>query len=94
MTRINYTEFYKTFAKKHQITYAQSDNLCDAVLTHLYENIKEYDCVSLSPLGTFKRKLRKAFETIDLKTKERITIPAKENVFFKLAKGDDEEGAD
>ena len=85
LTRVNYTDFYKSFAKKHEITYGQSDNLCSAVLKHLKEYLNEYDTVSLSPLGTFKKKKRKAFETVNVKTKEKMIVPEKDNIFFKIS---------
>lgn len=85
-TRVNYTDFYRSFAKKHEITQAQSDNLCSAVFIHLKEYLDEFDNVSIYHLGTFKKKKVKAHETVNPNTMRRIMIPEKESIFFKIAK--------
>ena len=81
---MNKGEFLKAVAAKAGITQKQADEIYDATLAVLTEELKKGDKVALLGFGTFEVKKKAAREGINPKTKAKIKIAASNVPNFKF----------
>lgn len=72
-------------AEKTGITKKAAAETVNVVFDSLSEAIASGDKVAIDKFGTFTRNVRKAHTGINPQTKEKIKIPAKQVVKFKLS---------
>ncbi len=77
------TELIQRIARDASITRAQAVKAVKSAVTVIRETIQSGDKISLTGLGTFKVKARKARPGRNPKTGETIAIPAGRKISFK-----------
>ncbi|MBL0059580.1 MAG: HU family DNA-binding protein [Elusimicrobia bacterium] len=77
------TELIQRIARDANITRAQAVKAVKSAVTVIRETVQSGDKISLTGLGTFKVKARKARPGRNPKTGETIAIPAGRKISFK-----------
>jgi nucleoid DNA-binding protein len=77
------TELIQRIARDASITRAQAVKAVKSAVTVIRETVQSGDKISLTGLGTFKVKARKARPGRNPKTGETIAIPAGRKISFK-----------
>jgi DNA-binding protein HU-beta len=73
---MNKTEFIAELAKKTGLTHAKADEAVNAVLDAISEALVKGDKVTLTGFGSFEVRERAARPGRNIRTQEKITIPA------------------
>lgn len=81
---MNKNELINAMAEKANITKAQAKDALEAFLSTTTEALKKDDKVTLIGFGTFSTSMRAEREGLNPQTKQKITIPAKKIVKFKV----------
>jgi len=79
-------EFIAKVAETAGTTKAEAERVVNAALDTIEESLKKGDAVQFVGFGTFEVRKREARTGINPKTKEKIQIPAKKAVAFKVGK--------
>ena len=79
-------ELVAAVAKKAEVSKVGAEKVISAVLETITESLANGKNVQFVGFGTFEVKQRDAREGINPKTKEKIQIPAKKVVNFKVGK--------
>lgn len=80
------TDLIKRIAEENGISASKAKQFLQSTCGIIRENILTGEEVTLPELGKFSKKLRNERRGINPKTKETITIPAREVVVFKVTK--------
>jgi len=76
------SDFVAEIAKKTGMSRAKADEAVNAVLDAISETLKSGDKVTLTGFGTFEVRHRAARPGRDIRTKQKITIPASQRPVF------------
>ncbi len=79
-------EFVKEIARESDETVARVTKVLKTFVKVLVDNLKKGEVISLSGLGSFRVKSRKARPARNLKTNEVINVPAGKKVYFRPTK--------
>lgn len=79
-------DFIKEIAKKSQMSISDVDRVIKTFVDTLVENLVKGEVISLSGLGSFRVKSRKARPARNLKTNEIISVPAGKKINFRPTK--------
>ena len=74
---MNKQQFIKAFADKANFTQKDAGIAFDAMASTIVDALKEGEKIQIAGFGTFELKKRPAREGINTKTKEKVTITAK-----------------
>ncbi len=78
--------FVKEIAKSVEMSVGDVDRTLKSFVNVLVENLKKGEVISLSGLGSFRVKSRKARPARNLKTNEAISVPAGKKINFRPTK--------
>jgi DNA-binding protein HU-beta len=76
------SDFVAEVAKKTGMSRAKADEAVNAVLDAITETLKSGDKVTLTGFGSFEVRHRAARPGRDIRTKQKITIPASQRPVF------------
>jgi DNA-binding protein HU-beta len=76
------SEFVSAVAKEAGITRVQADKIVNAALSVISHTLKGGDKVTLTGFGTFEVRERAARAGMNIRTKEKIRIPASKRPVF------------
>lgn len=76
------SEFVAAVAKEAGITRVQADKVVNAALSVISHTLKDGDKVTLTGFGTFEVRERAARAGMNIRTKEKIRIPASKRPVF------------
>jgi DNA-binding protein HU-beta len=76
------SEFVAAVAKEAGITRVQADKVVNAALSVISQSLKSGDKVTLTGFGTFEVRERAARAGMNIRTKEKIRIPASKRPVF------------
>ncbi|MHB8629340.1 MAG: HU family DNA-binding protein [Aggregatilineales bacterium] len=76
------SDFVAEFGKKTGMTHAKADKAVNAVLDLITETLKKGDKLTLTGFGSFEVRARAARPGRDIRTKQKITIPASKRPVF------------
>jgi DNA-binding protein HU-beta len=79
-------EFVKEIARQSDEPFARVSKVLKSFVRVLVENLKKGEVISLSGLGSFRVKSRKARPARNLKTNEVINVPAGKKIYFRPTK--------
>ncbi|MDI6756569.1 MAG: HU family DNA-binding protein [Endomicrobiia bacterium] len=80
------SQFIKEIARRSEEPAGKTDGIIKNFVSILVENLKKGEVISLSGLGSFRVKSRKARPARNLKTNEVISVPAGKKVYFRPTK--------
>ncbi len=83
---MNKNEFIEAVSSEARLTKSDAANAIDAVFTAIAKALVAGEKVSVSGFGTFEVKVKPARTGINPATKEKIAIPERKAVAFKVAK--------
>src|SRR5579863_2290985 len=76
------SDFIAEYGKKTGMTHAKADEAVNAVLELITETLKKGDKLTLTGFGSFEVRARAARPGRDIRTKQKITIPASKRPVF------------
>ena len=79
-------EFVREVARQSDEPSAKVSKVLKSFVRVLVENLKKGEVISLSGLGSFRVKSRKARPARNLKTNEVINVPAGKKIYFRPTK--------
>ena len=79
---MNKTEFIAEVAKRTELSHAKADEVVKAVLDAITEALVKGDKVTLTGFGSFEVRERAARSGRNIRTQEKITIPAGKHPAF------------
>ncbi len=84
---MNKVELIEKVAQDAEIKGAEAKRAVESVIDNVVKSLKAGDDITLSGLGTFKVKDRKARTARNPKTGEAIQVPAGKRISFKVSAG-------
>ena len=84
---MNRTQVVAKLAEVKEITIKEATHIVDTIMDIIEAEIVSGGEVSLHGFGTLKTVERKERECLNPQTKQKMVVPAKKTVTFKVAKG-------
>jgi len=83
LTRRAFTEYY---AKKQNIPFAEAEQIVKVLLVHMLHHLYEGQRIELRGFGVFGSKRVDAYQGRHPRTGEKLMIPARTKITFKVSK--------